>query len=312
MPRLVAGIDEAGRGPLAGPVVAASVILDPANPIEGLGDSKKIARGKRERLFDEIHEKALSVAVGVSQRVDIDRLNILNATIQAMQISVDKLSHKPDHLQIDGKFIKLDHPSQETIIGGDGLIPAIGAASIVAKVTRDRIMVEYDKVYPEYHFASHMGYGTKAHMEALARYGATPIHRQSFRPVSEHLPKWSDVKDKRPMGKLGEQLAATYLIEKGYRIADLNYNVPHYGELDIVALHDNTVVICEVKSQKPGGWGPPEVQIDAAKRDRIMTATQVYCEEKEIDSDIRFDVISVLFTKDGPRINHIESGIHAD
>ena len=165
--RIIAGIDEAGRGPLAGPVVAAAVILDPAQPISGIDDSKKLTERKRDALYEEIITKAKAVGIGMAGRKEIDDKNILQATIVAMQRAVDGLTIIPDHLQIDGQHIRLNHPSQETIVGGDALVQAIGAASIVAKVTRDRMMQEYDKVYPEYGFAKHKGYGTQAHMDAV-------------------------------------------------------------------------------------------------------------------------------------------------
>ncbi|MCH7851802.1 MAG: ribonuclease HII [Candidatus Marinimicrobia bacterium] len=311
-PRLIAGIDEAGRGPLAGPVVAAAVILDPQRPIEGLRDSKKLTEKQRENLYDEIFEKARAVGVGQSQRREIDLINILNGTMAAMQRALDNLPLRPEHLQIDGQHITLEHSSQETIIKGDQKVPAISAASIVAKVTRDRIMAQYHKVYPQYGFDRHKGYGTKAHLAALAEHGACPIHRQSFRPVIEHLPRWADVKGRKELGRLGEQLAATHLIEQGYSIVDLNYNVVHTGEIDIIALQGEVLVFCEVKSQGRGQWGEPQEQVDFRKRDRIMAAAQQYTIEKGIDSEVRFDVISLKFTRAGPVINHLENCIYAD
>jgi len=308
----IAGIDEAGRGPLAGPVVASAVILDPERPIEGLADSKKLTAKRREALFRLISDQALAVGVGISQRREIDRDNILQATVAAMNRAVQALPRPADHLRIDGQHIRLEHASQETIIDGDEKVPSISAASIVAKVTRDRLMVEYHKVYPEYDFQQHKGYGTKAHLAALAAHGACPIHRQSFRPVQKHLPRWNQINDSRTLGVLGERLAATYLIERGYLIDALNYRVPHTGELDIVARKEAVLVVCEVKSQVPGQWGAPEAQVGARKRDRIMAAAQHYCMEKDIDSEVRFDVISVTFTKQGPSIKHLEHGIYAD
>ncbi len=310
--RLVAGIDEAGRGPLAGPVVAAAVILDPQRPIEGLRDSKKLTAKRRANLHDEIFALAQAVGVGLSQRREIDRINILGGTMAAMQRAVDNLPQQPDHLQIDGQHITLNHPSQETIIEGDDQVPAISAASIVAKVTRDRIMAEYHKVYPQYGFDRHKGYGTKAHLAALAEHGACPIHRQSFRPVREHLPRWAAVKGRKELGRLGEQLAATHLVEQGYSIVEMNYNVVHTGEIDIIASQGAMLVFCEVKSQGRGQWGEPEDQVDFRKRDRIMAAAQQYTVEKGIDSEVRFDVISLKFTKAGPVINHLENCIYAD
>lgn len=312
MAHLVAGIDEAGRGPLAGPVVAAAVILDPEHPVEGLADSKRLTAKRRAALYEVILDRALAVGIGESQREEIDRRNIFQATIAAMQRAVDALTQRPDHLLIDGKNIRLDHPSQETVVDGDETVPAISAASIVAKVHRDRIMEEYHKVYPEYGFDRHKGYGTKAHLQALAAHGACPIHRQSFRPVRQHLPQWRQLKNRATLGQLGERLAATYLIENGYTIRDLNYHVAHTGELDIVAQRGATTVICEVKSMVPGGWGEPEDQVGVKKRDRIMAAAGQYCAEKEIDTEVRFDVISVKFTKAGPTITHRPDSIHAD
>ena len=309
---LTAGIDEAGRGPLAGPVVAGAVILDPQRPIEGLGDSKQISPGKREALYEEIISCALGVGIGRAERAEIDRLNILQATMAAMQRAVDELRPAPGHLLIDGQHITLLHPSQETIIKGDAKVAAIGAASIIAKVTRDRLMLQYHKIFPRYGFDHHKGYGTAGHMQALRLYGATPIHRQSFSPVREHLPTWKLHKSKEALGLLGEQMAAVYLVEAGYTIHDLRYKVAHTGELDIIAGMDNMVVFVEVKSQVPGGWSSGEGRIDAHKRDRIMATAQRYCGEKGIDSAVRFDVISVTFTKTGPDIRHIKSGIHAD
>ncbi|MFB0517178.1 MAG: ribonuclease HII [Candidatus Neomarinimicrobiota bacterium] len=312
MAQLVAGIDEAGRGPLAGPVVAAAVILDPQRPIEGLADSKRLTAKRRAVLYDVIFDRATAVGIGESQRREIDRRNIFQATIAAMQRAVDVLKPQPDHLLIDGRNIRLEHPSQETVVDGDETVPAICAASIIAKVYRDRLMAEYHKVYPEYGFDRHKGYGTKAHFQALATHGACPIHRQSFRPVKRHLPRWHQLKDRQTLGQLGERLAATYLIENGYTIRELNYHAVHLGELDIIAQRGGITVICEVKSQVPGGWGEPEMQIGVTKRDRIMAAAQKYCTEKGIDSEVRFDVISVKFTKAGPSIAHQPDTIRAD
>lgn len=310
--KLIAGIDEAGRGPLAGPVVAAAVILDPEKPLDGIHDSKKLTARKRNRLYDDIMEQAVAVGIGVSQRVEIDRLNILRATELAMQRAVDQLSTKPDHLQIDGQHIRLKHPSQETVIHGDATLQVIGAASIIAKVYRDRLMADYHRIYPQYGFDRHKGYGTEAHLQALKTYGACPIHRQSFRPVKDHMPTWNQVHGRKELGLLGEQLAAGYLLELGYGLLDLRYTVPHMGELDIIARDDDVTVIVEVKSQTPGDWGSAEERIDVKKRDRLMATAQHYCGEKGIDSEVRFDVISVTFTKAGPQIRHIKSGIHAD
>ncbi|MCK4579372.1 MAG: ribonuclease HII [Candidatus Marinimicrobia bacterium] len=310
--RVIAGIDEAGRGPLAGPVVAAAVILDPDHPVEGLADSKKLTARKRDLLFDLLSDAVLAIGIGIAQRREIDQRNILQATIIAMQRAVDALKIKPDHLMIDGQHIALIHPSQETVVGGDQSVPAISAASIIAKVTRDRLMQQYHRVFPEYGFQQHKGYGTPGHLSALKELGATPIHRQSFRPVRDYLPRWGDLKDGAAKGRLAEQLAAVYLIEQGMGIREMNYNAAFAGELDIIADDGPEIVFCEVKARSGSQWGAPEDQITVTKRDRIMAAANAYCQEKDIDTDVRFDVISVRFTKEGPRIRHIKDGIYAD
>jgi ribonuclease HII len=182
---LLAGVDEVGRGPLAGDVVAAAVILDPANPIEGLADSKKLSEKKRERLFDEIRERALSFAIARATVEEIDRLNILHASLLAMRRAVEQLSVQPEFVLVDGNRKPEWSYACDTVVKGDGRVAAIGAASILAKVTRDREMVALDSVYPGYGLAGHKGYPTKVHMEALERLGPTPIHRQSFAPVKQ-------------------------------------------------------------------------------------------------------------------------------
>ncbi|MBF0528429.1 MAG: ribonuclease HII [Deltaproteobacteria bacterium] len=181
----VAGVDEAGRGPLAGPVVAAAVILDRSLEYPGVNDSKKITPNLRNRLFDLIQTRAISVGVGLVESADIDRINILTASLQAMVQAVQNLSVPPDYLLIDGPYPTPCHIPQKPVTHGDSLSLSIGAASIIAKVTRDRLMMEYDRLFPNYGFAKHKGYPTKAHIEALNRFGPCPIHRRTYRPVAE-------------------------------------------------------------------------------------------------------------------------------
>jgi ribonuclease HII len=182
-----AGVDEVGRGPLVGNVVTAAVILDPNNPIAGLNDSKKLSEKKREFLFDEIQQKALSISIGSASPAEIDELNILHATMLAMQRAVEGLTIKPSSVLVDGNrtpdFGVLSH----AIIKGDGLIDAISAASIIAKVVRDREMEVLAAQHPEYGFEKHKGYPTKVHFEALAKHGVLAEHRKSFRPVREAM-----------------------------------------------------------------------------------------------------------------------------
>ncbi|MCK8044330.1 ribonuclease HII [Shewanella sp. 1CM18E] len=182
-----AGVDEVGRGPLIGNVVTAAVILDPNNPIEGLNDSKKLSEKKRELLFEQIQQKALSVSVGSATPQEIDELNILHATMLAMQRAVAGLSIRPTSVLVDGNRTPDFGVESHAIIKGDGLIDAISAASIIAKVVRDREMEVLAAQYPQFGFEKHKGYPTKAHFEALAEHGVLPEHRKSFRPVREAL-----------------------------------------------------------------------------------------------------------------------------
>ena len=186
---LVCGVDEVGRGPLCGAVVTAAVILDPNQPIEGLNDSKKLSEKKRDALFDEIKAKALCWSIGRAEVEEIDELNILQATMLAMTRAVEGLSVKPDLALIDGNRCPTLSCRAEAIVKGDGRVAEISAASILAKVTRDREMDEMEKLYPGYGIAGHKGYPTKAHLQALKELGVTPIHRRSFKPVHELIAK---------------------------------------------------------------------------------------------------------------------------
>lgn len=184
---LIAGVDEVGRGPLVGAVVTAAVILDPKNPIIGLADSKKLTEKKREKLFIEIQEKALCWCIGRAEPEEIDEINILHATMLAMQRAVAGLSITPEFVLIDGNRCPILSMPSQAVVKGDSLVQEISAASILAKVVRDREMVELDKAYPEYGFAKHKGYPTPYHLEKLAQFGATEFHRKSFAPVRRAL-----------------------------------------------------------------------------------------------------------------------------
>ncbi len=185
--KLIAGIDEAGRGPLAGPVVSACVVLPPGFSHPDIDDSKKLSFKKRVFLYSKITECALFVAIGIADTPEIERDNILKASLNSMKRSVENLLVKPDFLLIDGKFeIDSDIP-QKAVIKGDSKSVSIAAASIIAKVERDRLMVKFDQLYPEYGFARHKGYPTKAHKQAILDHGITPIHRKTFKGVKEVL-----------------------------------------------------------------------------------------------------------------------------
>jgi ribonuclease HII len=186
-PGLTAGVDEAGRGPLMGPVVAAAVILNDLQPIKGLADSKKLTARQRDKLYDEIRAKALCCSIAIASVEEIDQLNILQATMLAMKRAVEGLRLKPYKALVDGNRLPTLNMLAEAIVKGDAKVPAISAASILAKVTRDRWCAEYDLLFPQYGFASHKGYGTAAHLLALREHGPCPQHRKSFAPVAALL-----------------------------------------------------------------------------------------------------------------------------
>lgn len=184
---LVAGVDEAGRGPLAGPVFAAAVILDDRNPIAGLADSKVLTARRREQLFDAIHDKALCLCVAQASVAEIDQLNILQATMLAMRRAVQGLRLKPTLVLVDGNRLPVLDVRAEAVVKGDSKVAAISAASILAKVSRDRWCAELDARFPQYGFADHKGYGTAEHLQALLAHGACPEHRRTFSPVAKVL-----------------------------------------------------------------------------------------------------------------------------
>ena len=181
----IAGIDEAGRGPLAGPVVSAAVILPITFKNSDITDSKKLSAKKRQQLYNVIYSHAVSIGIGIVDPIEIDRINILQASLLAMAIAVKNLDPQPDYLLIDGTFPISSNLPQQSIVKGDALSISIAAASIIAKVTRDRLMQKYHHYYPQFNFPQHKGYPTKAHKEAIQKFGCSPIHRKSFRGVKE-------------------------------------------------------------------------------------------------------------------------------
>ncbi len=183
----IAGIDEAGRGPLAGPVVSAAVIIPISLQIPGVSDSKKLSPKQRDYLYEKIYDLAVSVGIGIVDPFEIDRINILQAALLSMAMAVENLEPQPDCLLIDGTFLISSVLPQEAIPKGDALSISISAASIVAKVTRDRLMERYHHDYPQFGFSKHKGYPTKAHKKAIQRFGCCPIHRRSFKGVKEYL-----------------------------------------------------------------------------------------------------------------------------
>ena len=302
---LIAGVDEAGRGPLAGPVVAATVILDEQNPISGLADSKKLTTKKREKLFQEIMQHA-EVGIGVVDVEEIDKNNILKATQKAMYKAMGALKTKPDKALIDGYALPNQIIPNKGIIGGDDKIDCIRAASIIAKVTRDRMMQQYDIIFPEFGFARHKGYGTILHMEKLSEYKACPIHRKSFKPVNENLPTITWLKSQRRIGQWGERLAALEYFNNGYKIHALNHYCAPYGEIDIIAEKDNELVFAEVKTAARKTLGGVEGQVDEVKLQRLSNAIDKYIMDNEIQNDIRLDVFAIILGKNGPALKHFK------
>lgn len=306
MVSLVAGVDEAGRGPIAGPVVAAAVILPEDLIIPGVRDSKQVSENNRERLYDDIFNEALAVGTGIVHEQEIDNSNILVSTFRAMRIALGGLRPRPSQALIDGFPLPDQVIPNRAVVRGDELVHAISAASIVAKVTRDRIMRMYHIVYPEYGFNKHKGYATRQHLSNLSRFRSCPIHRKSFHPVKDHMPTVGYLRTRKLLGRWGERVAATRLIHKGYAILDMNYNAAPYGEIDIVARNETSVVFVEVKTVSRRTVGSPGQKMDARKIHRLANAFDIYTHEKKVSGDFRFDLMTVLFGQERPIVRHFE------
>ena len=216
--KIIAGVDEVGRGPLAGPVYAAAVVLPKNHTLIGLEDSKKISKKKRELLFIDIKEQAISIGVGYTDVRVIDNLNIREASLMAMEMALKNLSKKPDYALIDGFPLKSQNIPNEGVIKGDTIHDNIKAASIIAKVIRDNLMSRYNVIFPEYKFLSNNGYGTKEHIEALEKYKATPIHRKTFRRVSENIPTFNWLIKNNKLKSMGNKFAGLFILKKDRNI----------------------------------------------------------------------------------------------
>ena len=304
---LIAGVDEAGRGPLAGPVVAAAVILPKNHNIQGLRDSKKLAKKKREELYPLIYKEAISVGIGEIDEKTIDKINIRQATFKAMQMALGKLTPRPEKALIDGEKLPSQIIPNIGIIGGDSIEDSIKAASIVAKVTRDRIMKEYSIIFPEYGFENHSGYGTKKHIEALDLYRSSPIHRQSFRPVKIRLPSFKWMKENNKTKWLGEKLAALYIKKRGMQIVGLNNNF-HQSNINIHAMEGNIHVLIIVLTQIVV---KNSIIDDSILHNQSKTIRKTYSTLIEKMTDLkkpyRFDFIVVsLKSKDQPNYQYFK------
>ena len=303
-----AGVDEAGRGPLAGPVVAAAVILDPENIPEGIRDSKKLSAKRRTVLARQIYSSAKSVGVGVVHEQDIDRLNILQATFQAMRQAVAMLDPAPERVEVDGNFtIPELLINQIAIVGGDDLVPAISAASIIAKTFRDNMLISYDVLFPEYGFKSHKGYGSGKHMEVLRERGRCPIHRRSFRPVSQAPNEYYRYFANEPAyGRMGELIAGMYLIRNGYQLKVHSYHAGRHGEIDLIVTQQDEIIFVEVKSFAGQTDDAAALErVDPGKQKQIARVAEYYLDHHTTaEAECRFDIVTVNFSTPTPVINH--------
>lgn len=307
---LLCGVDEAGRGPLAGDVYAAACILPKDYDLPQLNDSKKLTEKKREKLFDAIKEQAVSYCVAKATVEEIERLDIRKATMLAMTRAVEGLSVKPEYVLVDGNFVPNwgELAKGEYCIGGDAKSASIAAASILAKVSRDREMLRLHEQYPEYAFDKHKGYGTALHYQRIEKYGVSPIHRPSF--LKSKLSDWGELPP-QGLGYRGESYAAEYLTRKGYEILDRNYSCKQ-GEIDIVAKKDGLIAFVEVKSRKT--LSPdflPKASVTAAKQARIIAAAKEYIAAKELDAVFVFDVAEVVGHEGKIYVNLIEDAFSA-
>ena len=291
--KYVAGIDEAGRGPLAGPVVAACVIFKKNDFIEGVKDSKKISAKKRDVLYNEIIAKAFDFSVSVINEDVIDDINILKATHHAMKCTLGGLKRKPDIVLIDGLDTGIKHYKTHHIVNGDSLSHTIAAASIIAKVTRDRIMCEYDKIYPSYKFANHKGYGTKYHMDYILKNKATVIHRKSFKIVKENLPSVKFINDSYGFEKFGKQYVGVKYIKRGFLIKKTNIKIKENYYIDYHFVKENSNVFTLIYTEIN------DTIDDYKKLDFTKYFKNIidYLNEKDMRNDFSFYVILVSMIK---------------
>ena len=299
--KIIAGVDEAGRGPLAGPVVAAAVILPKDHTIEGLIDSKKLSAKKREKLYNEII-KVSDYGIGIVSHRTIDKINILQATFKAMRSEILNLDQKPDKTLIDGYGFPDQNIKNEGIIGGDNLIKSISAASIIAKVTRDRIMVNIDKIFPEYGFAQHKGYGTKMHMETLNVHKASPVHRKSFGPVKRNIPKMEWLKNNNKFNSLGIQLVCLNYLNQNFTILHINFESNINKKINIVLIKENVVVFVKVIASTEKIEKINILNLNQDEIDKMKYEASKYNQKISNIVESKFEIAASVLKKN-PRIN---------
>ena len=301
--KIIAGVDEAGRGPLAGPVVAAAVILPKNHTIKGLIDSKKLTAKKRENLYNEI-VKVSDYGIGIVSHRTIDKVNILQATFKAMKKAILNLNLKPDKTLVDGYGLPDQTIKNEGIIGGDNLIECISAASILAKVTRDRLMINIDKIFPEYGFSKHKGYGTKMHIEMLKINKATPIHRKSFRPVKENLPTMEWLGKNNRLETLGIQLTCLNYLKQGYSLLEINFNNDIYN---IKVIKNEIILFIKVLVNEK--VDEENKVSNLSENEIIKLKDEAMSHHKDYDSidKLKFDIVFISL-KNGPlfKVFHVK------
>tara|TARA_B100000029_G_scaffold516704_1_gene632908 strand:- start:3115 stop:4089 length:975 start_codon:yes stop_codon:yes gene_type:complete len=292
----IAGVDEAGRGPLAGPVVAAAVIFPKDIHLPEVNDSKKLSEKKREKQYDEILISAKSIGIGIVHEYEIDKINILQATYKAMKQSIGRLNIQPDILLIDGNKADIKHYKQKNIINGDQKSLTIAAASIIAKVTRDKIMRQYAIIFPNYDFDKHKGYGTKKHLEFIKKYKAVLIHRKSFKPISDYLPNITYYKENNLFHTLGLQIVACKKVRNKYTILKINYQCSDNQKVDIISLKNNIFIFTNIKirifNKDSNSIDQSKFNLDKSKIISIMLLLN-----KELKYDYRLDVAEVVLKK---------------
>ena len=286
--KIICGVDEAGRGPLAGPVVAAAVILPEEHQISGLNDSKKLTEKNRVKLYKEISDLA-QISIGIVSHRIIDKNNILNATYLAMEKAILGLKTKPDLSLIDGYGLPNDNIKNEGIIRGDSKVESISAASIIAKVTRDILMQKINPIFPEFKFAKHKGYGTKYHIEILKKLKATPIHRKSFAPVKNNLPTKKVFKNKNKLTQLSIQLASLDYIRRGYEIKNIEWNSDEFGRINIIVKKNNHFKIVDIRVKK-GFPSSDELR-------EVLSSSKKTILEQNLDENILIDVVNFSLKK---------------
>jgi ribonuclease HII len=315
--RAIAGLDEAGRGAWAGPLVAAAVILPLDSPtlvrdLAGIRDSKRLTPRRRAYFYERISERSSALSVGIVSSALLDESGVMAATRLAMRRALDNLTIVADYLLVDYFPLSYKGLPHRGIAGGDDLCFSISAASIVAKVTRDRMMVALDGVFPGYGFARHKGYGTEQHREALYRLDPCPIHRLSYAPMrfmsegEKQENEENKVGDsRRELGRRGERLAAEYLEKQGYAICEMNYRC-EAGEMDIVALDGECLVFVEVRTRRSKKFGTPAESITTVKKQKLIEVAQTYLQEHEsLPLDWRIDVVSIQLSRRGD-VQHLE------